>query len=680
MPIPSERHCTSAQTVVSLPLLPDPKHQVRKSKMGPWRAAVLIAVHVLMIAHIVHWYVKGRTLSPVEPSESMYTINNGDLNAGFVFFAVAILSTAIFGRFFCGWGCHIVAVQDLCGWMMKRIGIHPKPFRSRLLVYAPVILAIYMFAWPTIKREIIRPVVGDAAWAALAPYVGEAGTRPEIKAAFIKQDFWETFAPWYVAIPFVGVCGFAIVYFLGAKGFCAYGCPYGGIFGPVDRLSPGRIRVTDACEHCGHCTAVCTSNVRVHEEVRDFGMVVDPGCMKCMDCVSVCPNDALYFGFGGPAVAAKPKAAALRKPRIYDLSWKEEFAYTLIFIALVFGFRGMFGLVPLLMAMGLAGIGTFLVWKFVCMVRTPSVRIHSFQLKLKGKVRPVGLVLALLALLSLGAGLWGAVVNAALWRGTALDSLITAPIDQVLTREYVSSESDRAIARPAIAMLTLAGPLARGGIGWDRSIDRSLRLARLHSLLLDLPEAESELRQAIAAVPAPPAVLESALIRVIRMRSNSADDFFKSLADLLNQYPKFASVRMFLAQRALSQGEEAQAVSLIRTALADRPEDELNRMFAIELLGASGKLDLAEELAAAGIALLPKSVPLRTKLGLVLIAKDELDRGLAELTAAADLDPSNPDPPAHIAEVLSRAGRESEATQWRERANKASRGSPSGPP
>ena len=22
-----------------------------------------------------------------------------------------------------------------------------------------------------------------------------------------------------------------------------------------------------------------------------YGMVVDPGCMKCMDCVSVCPND-----------------------------------------------------------------------------------------------------------------------------------------------------------------------------------------------------------------------------------------------------------------------------------------------------------------------------------------------------------------------------------------------------
>ena len=92
------------------------------------------------------------------------------------------------------------------------------------------------------------------------------------------------------------------VYFLGQKGFCTYACPYGGFFGLADKLSPGKIRVTDACNQCGHCTATCTSNVLVHAEVKQYGMVVDPGCMKCMDCISVCPNDALYFGFGKPTL------------------------------------------------------------------------------------------------------------------------------------------------------------------------------------------------------------------------------------------------------------------------------------------------------------------------------------------------------------------------------------------
>jgi hypothetical protein len=31
---------------------------------------------------------------------------------------VAILATLIFGRFVCGWGCHILALQDFCAWML----------------------------------------------------------------------------------------------------------------------------------------------------------------------------------------------------------------------------------------------------------------------------------------------------------------------------------------------------------------------------------------------------------------------------------------------------------------------------------------------------------------------------------------------------------------------------------
>ena len=80
-----------------------------------------------------------------------------------------------------------------------------------------------------------------------------------------------------VAVPFLFVCGFMTVYFLGSKGFCTYACPYGGFFALADKVAPGKIRVTDACNQCGHCTAVCTSNVRVHAEVKAYGMVVDPG-------------------------------------------------------------------------------------------------------------------------------------------------------------------------------------------------------------------------------------------------------------------------------------------------------------------------------------------------------------------------------------------------------------------
>jgi polyferredoxin len=128
------------------------KAGIRKSKTGRWRAAALILLNLFMIAHIIQWRLMGRTVSPIEPSETMYTLQNGFVNAGFIFFSLAILATLIFGRFVCGWGCHILALQDLCGWLLKKMGLHPKPFRSRLLVYVPLGAALYMFVWPVVYR------------------------------------------------------------------------------------------------------------------------------------------------------------------------------------------------------------------------------------------------------------------------------------------------------------------------------------------------------------------------------------------------------------------------------------------------------------------------------------------------------------------------------------------------
>ena len=196
-------------------------------------------------------------------------------------------------------GCHVVALQDLCTWLLKQARIHPRPFRSRLLVFVPLLAALYMFVWPTVRRLWL------------------SHPTPTILAHFLTDDLWATFPGVWMALLTFLVCGFLCVLLLGNKGFCTYACPYGGFFGLADRVAPGRIRVTDACDGCGHCTAACTSNVRVHEEVRQFGMVVSPGCMKCTDCVSVCPNDALYFGFGRPSFGQGRLLKAPRS-RVFD--------------------------------------------------------------------------------------------------------------------------------------------------------------------------------------------------------------------------------------------------------------------------------------------------------------------------------------------------------------------------
>lgn len=347
---------------------------VRKSKASRWRAGVLFLVHLAIGIHVLQWFVSdsGKTLSPVEPSEAMQGLENGQINAGFVFFAAAILVTFLLGRWVCGWACHLVALQDLCAWLLERVGLRPRPVRSRLLIYGPFVVGGYMFVWPQIMHWFVPDApqrVGMANW----------------ELSLYTDDLWRTFPGWVMAPLSILVVGFLIVWWLGAKGFCTHGCPYGAFFAIADRFAVGRIRVTDACEHCGHCTSVCTSNVRVHEEVAKHGMVVDPGCMKCMDCVSVCPKDALFFGVG----AIKPFAVSQQRIAARaDFGWGEEIALALLMIGSFYALRGAwFGeSIPLLLAVGLGAITAVLGLVGWRLLRRPNVVFQHSVLKDAGRL------------------------------------------------------------------------------------------------------------------------------------------------------------------------------------------------------------------------------------------------------------------------------------------------------
>lgn len=381
-----------------LPVIANPPVRsdgIRDSNNSRWRAVSLIILQLLMIAHIIQWRITGTTVSPIEPSEAMFTLQNGAINAGLIFFSLAILATLVFGRFVCGWGCHIVALQDFCAWLLKKIGMKPRPFRSRLLIYVPLIVALYMFVWPTVVRYFVKPPS--------EPLI------PPFTNHLITTEFWATFPPVWIAIPFLFICGFVTVYFLGSKGFCTYGCPYGGFFVLAERVAPGKIRVTDDCNQCGHCTATCMANVQVHAEVAKYGMVIDPGCMKHMDCISVCPNDALYFGFGKPSLLARAERggrgvesdakSAIRDPQ---LSWPEEIAAGLVFALSYFAVWDVYQLVPMLMSLGIAIVTTFLVMRSWRLLTTPDVAFHRFALKSGGKVKRAGWIFLSFALLWAG--------------------------------------------------------------------------------------------------------------------------------------------------------------------------------------------------------------------------------------------------------------------------------------
>jgi ferredoxin len=542
------------------------RDRTRMSRIAKRRLLVLLLVQLLLIAHVVLWLLSTRygwfggfTISPIEPSESIETVSDGIINAGAMFFAAALLSTALLGRWFCGWGCHVLLLQDGCYWAMRKIGVRPRAFRSRLLMLAPLTLALYMFVWPVVYRLCFAP-----------PDIGWNGFTSHI----LVRDFWATFPGLTVAVFFLGICGFLTVYMLGSKGFCTYGCPYGGFFAPLDRFAPLRIRVNDNCQGCAECTAVCSSNVRVHEEVATHGMVVDSGCMKTMDCIEACPNDALSLGIG-PIAVGQP-----RPRRTWDLTWPQEVAMAVLMLALFLIWRGAYGVVPMLMAIGMAACGAWLCWKAWSVLRSPNAKWLTWQLRLKGRIKKHGVVLLFATALFLSLTVaTGIVQGASMYAGSLLQpvsvrqSMATGPAQGAALVQV-----DRALAAYASTRTFKHG----GWAVWENPADR---FARVRLLAMRGKVQDAWLHMVLVMAHARPD--EGAWLDGLSLHSVAGSDAYTQewAEDVLEAHPDWGRFRIQFVTWLADTGRTSDAVEVARQALST--EDARRLMLrAVELLNA----------------------------------------------------------------------------------------------
>ncbi len=583
--------------------------KVKRSGSAKWRALVLLAVNVIIAARLAWWLANDQPsiISPVEPSEALAFAKDNVINAGLIFFIIMIVSTMILGRFFCGWACHFLAVQDASRWLLLKFGIRPKPFRSRLLALVPLGAFIYMFIWPLAYRGWLfagnvrlRLGAGDSfsnalAWANEHPF---AFSTPATE--LVRAGFWDTFPGIAVAIFSFAVAGGAIVYILGSKGFCYYACPYGGILGPADKLAPWRIRVNEDCTQSGHCTSVCSSNVRIHEEVRDYGMVVDPGCMKCLDCVSVCPNDALRYGIGMPALLAKPRRE--RKIRhSKDYTGREELALAALFLGTLYALHGLYDVFPFLISLGVSSILAYLLHSAARTFYKPTVRVLRVNLKLRGKQTKAGyaaLAFAAVLIASLG---HSAFIQYRLWTGTKLynqnaglrNIAINAGSPSVLSNEqrqdlertlgYINktlSSTPFPLAKQEIQQAWLYAALGPREMFTREALEATRGLRDPRGYELDV--AQAHIRAGL---------FEQAEEIYRRVLGRDADDgeARAMLAELVFQNPQRHDEALALARTALDDAPESVRATMTLARLTAIVKNDVSR--SIEILSGLAKVD-----------------------------------------------------------------------------------------
>jgi len=623
----------------------------RPKKYARWRAVTLASIYLLFGLHIAHWKIAGKTLAPLELNEVMYTLELGIITAGFLFMIVAAVSVVFFGRFFCSWGCHILALEDLSNWLLNKVGIKPKPVRSRALLFVPPVALAYMFVWPQILR------------------ISEGRTFPALRiftdlegwGSFVTNDFWRNLpGPWIIAFTFL-FCGFAIVYVLGSRSFCRYACPYGAVFGLLDRVAPGQIKAGDNCEQCGQCTDACTSNIQVHKELNEYGRVVSSSCLKDLDCVSVCPHDAVHYGFGKPSGFKSWRA--YRKFVKYDFSLAEDILMAVTFVATLLIFRGLYGAVPFLMMLGLSGILAYLAVVCVRLVRSSAVGFANLQLKLGGRLTTAGRVFAIFAIVTGGLVAHSAFIRYHEYTGERAYDRVLAAVRSDSTAAASSDSIDEAVAHLAaterwglfrhpladgrLATLhLLAGDGERASFYLERIRERDP--AEAHELVAefsthqgDLPGAVSSYR---AAIQADPERLESRLALAALLAQNGeyaeAAEHYMAAAEL---QPDSARIHYNVGVMMAELGRPDEAIRSYRVASGITPNDPQIHNNLGSLLARRGDRDAAEEHLRIAIALSPDYSHPHFNLGRLLTEQGRTEEGREHLDRAAQLDPAYAD-------------------------------------
>ncbi|MBZ0113622.1 MAG: tetratricopeptide repeat protein, partial [Thermoanaerobaculia bacterium] len=487
----------------------------------------------------------------------------------------------------------------------------------------------------------------------------------------VTSEFWATFPGWVVGGLTFLVCGGLAVYFLGSKGFCTYACPYGAAFSVADRLSPMRIRVTDACAGCGHCTAVCTSNVRVHEEVRDFGMVVDSGCMKCLDCVSVCPNDALYYG-AGPIPLFTPRRASGPSMERYPLTWLEEMVIGVAFLLAFLTFRGLYGAVPLLFALGLSGILAYLSLLSLQLVTRPHLAFKSWRLKRSGHLLPAGWLFAVAMVAVALFWIHSGVVRWSISRGdraTGVLAAYQAPVYNLTLSTPTLPEASRRVLESGVeayrrarnlGLVDTHGAAARlaqmeGLLGHteaatelaQEAIARGELAGQMHQLLArmafdrgSVAEAERQLDLALRADLHDPRPLSS--LGIVRIQQGDLAGAEAAFREVVEAFGETAARVYDLGLAEAYAGDAEAAVREFERALTLDPRHLPARENLAGLLAVSGRYEASVGHYQVAIAQSPSDATTRVLCGQVLIQLGRSEEAAEQAKAALRLEPGMP--------------------------------------
>lgn len=352
-------------------------------------------------------------------------------------------------------------------------------------------------------------------------------------------------------------------------------------------------------------------------------MVVDAGCMKCMDCVSVCPKNALYYGFGKTSLRVKPSkpAKAVKK---YDFTWPEEIAMAAVFFASLYALRGLYAAVPLLLAIGLASISAFVSVAVVRTLSAQHARWQRLQLRKDGGMTPVGYVGVLVGIV------WFAFLgHSAVWNYHFHEGnrLYDVALEKATTEPGVAGDS----ATAALSHFLWCG---ENGLFQVSTVEAAIGTS--YAFTGELAKGEAHLLKAVELGPE----LKNAWVQLGRTQAaqGKPDEALNTFRSALEHDRKNAEAAHQAALALVNMGKPAESLPLFRQAEGAGPADPtILTDHGLALAQAGKPVEAIDKLLAA----LEKgaSPVARFNLGLVYAEANRFDDARAAFTQALADDP-----------------------------------------
>ncbi|MDE7465734.1 MAG: 4Fe-4S binding protein [Muribaculaceae bacterium] len=198
---------------------------------------------------------------------------------------VWLLLTFLLGRVYCSTVCPVGTISDFVGRIARKFPNY-RPYRwknpgrigaillvgyllSLLLGMGVVAMMLEPWTWFRQAAGIVRPEVVPSVWEAVGAGAG-AG----------------------IAVGIVVLVGVVILSSLSGRDFCTDYCPLGTALGAISARSVMHIEINpDACDCCGKCEEVCSAHCILTRERA----VDNARCLRCFDCLAVCPRDAIRY-------------------------------------------------------------------------------------------------------------------------------------------------------------------------------------------------------------------------------------------------------------------------------------------------------------------------------------------------------------------------------------------------